>query len=149
MATALHSFSVPDEIESLLKRVRAYWLSLRRGEANMPFSDDVDPSEVPELGDQLMLITAFESPDRFRFEIVGAQIRRHYGEPLAGRFTDEVEQRPPLDSLTQQCAATVAQRKPTYFRIETSGLKTGYTRLLLPTWGDGHVMLLLGAVARL
>jgi hypothetical protein len=149
MATALHSFSVPDDVESLLDRVRAYWQSLQRGESNMPFSDDVDPSKVPELEDQMMLIGAFERPDRFRFEMVGVQIVRHYGEPLNGRFTDEIEQRAPLDSLTQQCAATVALREQTYFRAETSGLKTGYARLLLPTWGDGHVLLLLGAVARL
>jgi hypothetical protein len=149
MATALHSFSVPDGVESLLGRVRAYWQSLQRGESNMPFSDDVDPSRVPELEDQMMLIGTFENPDRFRFEIVGAQIVRHYGGPLAGRFTDEIEPRAPLDSLTQQCVATVAQREPTYFRAETAGLKTGYARLLLPTWGEGHVMLLVGAIARL
>lgn len=149
MATALHPFSVPEDLESFLRRVFDYWSSLRRAESSMPFSDDLDPSQVPELDDQMMLIAAFESPDRFRFEIVGAQILRHYGEPLDGRFTDEIDQRPPMEALTQQCAATVDQRGPTYFRVETSGLKTGYGRLLLPSWGDGHVMLLLGAVARL
>ncbi|MBF9234547.1 PAS domain-containing protein [Microvirga alba] len=149
MKPAVNAFPMPDKVESALGRVQSYWQSLRRGENDIPFSDDVDPSRVPELEDQMMLVTVFENPERFRFETVGTHILRYYGVSLPGKFSDEVEERPPFDSFTQQCTATVAQRAPTHYRFETSGLNTGYARILLPTWGDGHVMMLLGAVARL
>ncbi len=110
----------------------------------MPFSDDINLSAVPELTGRTILMSAFENPERFRFEAAGDQIATQYQAPLKGEFSDEIQSRPPLEQLTEQCSATVSLRSPTYFRsAEENG---GYARLLLPSWGDGHVALLLGAV---
>ncbi|MGO4570839.1 PAS domain-containing protein [Microvirga sp. 2TAF3] len=149
MKPAANPFSVPAKVEPALGSVQTYWLSLRRGGNDMPFSDDVDPTKLSEIADDMMLITAFENPERFRFEAVGARIVSQYGAPLSGEFSDELEQRPPLKSFTEQCGATVAQRAPTYYRTQLIGPEAGYARILLPTWGDGHVMMLLGAITPL
>ncbi|WP_150117575.1 hypothetical protein [Microvirga vignae] len=110
----------------------------------MPFSDDVDLSQMPELSSNLMLLTAFENPDRFRFETAGEKIAQDYGASLAGKFSDEIAQNAPLEGFTEQCRMAVSQRAPTYYRSPLNS----YARLVLPTWGEGHVMLLLAAVTK-
>jgi len=140
--SSARSFALPGTLEPGLAKLLDYWKDLIRSENPMPFADDVDLSRLPDLSPALMLLTAFENPDRFRFETAGEQIVRDYGEPLAGKFSDEVTQSAPLEDFTEQCQTTVSQREPTYFRSPSGG----YGRLLLPTWGEGHVMTLVGAV---
>lgn len=64
---------------------------------------------------------------------------------MNGVFSDETEPRRPLEEFTEQCHATVARKSPTYYRSSASG-GSPYSRLLLPAWGDGHIMMLLGAI---
>jgi len=143
MTSTTTAFPMPEKLEPALERIHAYWHSLKRGENDMPFSDDIDPTKLAELAGLSMLLTAFEDPARFRFEAAGEEIVRRYGAPLKGEFSDELAQKPPVDLLTEQCLATVTQRAPTCFR---AGAGAAYARLLLPTWGEGHVALLLGGV---
>lgn len=142
------SYPLPQTMEPDLARLHAYWRDLIRGENAMPFSDDINLSQVPELAGRTLLLTAFETPERFRLEHAGERITALYGAALAGVFSDELRQQAPLDSLTEQCRATIQQRTPTYYRAQPEN-GSGYARLLLPTWGEGHVMLLLGAVTEL
>lgn len=135
------AFAVPQTMEPALARLHAYWNDLARGENPMPFSDDIVLSQVPGPEGGLVLVQAFENPERFRFEHVGERVAARIGRPLAGIFTDEAGEEPPLDGFTAQCSATVGTRAPTYRRAPD-----GHARLLLPTWGEGHVLLLLGAV---
>jgi hypothetical protein len=69
-----------------------------------------------------------------------------------GKFLDELEARDPLRFLNSQSHATVEGRAPMHYAsapTEQGGARTaeGYARLLLPMWGDGHIGMLLGAVA--
>jgi hypothetical protein len=137
------AFALPDRLEPDLERVRAYWNSLKRGENNIPFWDDVKPSTHAPLADHIMMIEAFENPVRFRFDLVGEDVTRRYGAAIAGRFTDEVDPHPPIDGLTEQCQATIERRAPTYFHHTEGG--TSYSRLILPLWGNGYIEMLLGA----
>lgn len=141
------AFSLPATLEPELARLRAYWKDLIRGENAMPFSDDVNLSQIPELTSRTLLVQAFETPERFRLEHAGEYVASQYGAPLKGKFTDEVRQQGPLQELTQQCSATLVRRAPTYFRSPADERQAVFARLLLPTWGEGHIMLLLGAVA--
>lgn len=143
MGSDASAYSLPPSIDSELARLQLYWKDLIRGENSMPFSDDINLSEIPELESRILLMQAFENPERFRFEQVGERIGSHYDVPLKGLFADEIRQHGPLEDFVRQCSATTARSAPTYFR---SG--AGYERILLPTWGEGHVQLLLGAVAR-
>lgn len=144
-------YSVPKKIEPRLARVLAYWESLKRAENNMPFWDDVTTSSLPDLADRLMLIKAFAKPERFRLQSVGQQLIDRYGEPVAGKFIDEMELRTPFEYLRSQCSATVESCAPTYYQHGPSNLENprvagSYSRLLLPLWGDGHIGMVLGAV---
>jgi hypothetical protein len=146
MRDSASSYAMPDVLEPELSRLRTYWDGLRRGEANMPFSDDVDPSRVEALAPGYFLLNVFESPVRFRFEDAAPEFADQFSENLKGEFSDELDPRPLLEELTEQAGATVAQRLPTYFR--SAGAREPYARILLPTWGDGHVAMLIGAVAK-
>ena len=138
-------YSLPQNLEADLARVLAYWQGLKRGEANMPFWDDINISALPDLLDRLMLIDVFNKPVRFRFAIVGDEIKAQHGGELVGKFLDELEARDPLRYLNSQSSATVESHAPTYYRSLEAG-RRGYSRLLLPMWGDGHIGMLLGAV---
>lgn len=154
-------YALPRKLQPDLARVLAYWQGLKRGEAQMPFSDDVNLSALPELASRLILIEVLDKPVRFRcgFEVVGEDITRQYGGDLDGRFLDELEVRHPLQFLNSQASATVESRAPTHYRYaaaKASGArakpgkqgtqgKQGYSRLILPLWGDGHIGMLLGA----
>jgi hypothetical protein len=127
---------------------------LERGEAEMPFADDVKLSALPKLAGRLILIEVLGHPVRFRcgFSLVGEDIKRHYGGDLDGKFLDEVEVRRPLQFLNSQASATVESLSPTYYRYagaKGAGARgqKGYSRLLLPMWGNGQIGMLLGAFA--
>lgn len=152
MRTSTGPYAVPRKLEPDIARVLAYWEELKRGDADMPFWDDVNVSRLPDLSDRLMLIEVFDKPLRFRFGMVGKEIMGQYGDDLAGKFLDETEARGPLRYLNSQSSATVESRAPTYYRhaLAKGGdarAGEGYSRLILPMWGDGHVGMLLGAVA--
>src|SRR6516164_2862798 len=132
-------YSVPSKLEAELAHVRAFW-------------DDVNLAALADLSGRLMLIDVFDKPLRFRFEIVGEELKERYGADVVGRFSDEIEIHHPFHYLNSQGLATVESRAPTYYRHEatkrgSSRATEGYSRLILPTWGDGHIGMLLGAVA--
>ena len=139
MPTPASPFPLPGKLDDNLAQVFAYWMSLKRAGNEMPFWDDVKLSALPELADSLMLIDAFEMPERFRLRTVGKGLAERYGDGVTGKFLDEIEPRAPFGFLRAQCSATVEARAPTCFEAD-------YTRLLLPMWGDGHIGMLLGAV---
>jgi hypothetical protein len=151
MTGDVHSYSLPDELEPDLNRVRAYWNGLKRGANDVPFWDDVKFSLRSRLGRESMLIDVFEKPLRFRFDLVGADLTDWYGETIGNRFLDEIDLRTPFDELTLQCKATVEGYAPTYYcqtavRRGDAEHPGGYARLLLPLWGNGRIEMLLGAV---
>ncbi len=142
-------YSLPPAIEADLERVRVYWAGLNRGGAQMPFWDDLKLADLADSGDSVMLIDAFEHPRRFRMGFLGRAVTQRYGASIVGKFFDEIEPRNPFDQLDGQCAATVDRRAPTYFRhLPTGDAKSvPYARIILPMWGNGHIEMLLGAVA--
>jgi hypothetical protein len=141
MSKPPHPFALPASLSPELRRVRDYWNGLKRHENKVPFWDDVKLSALPGLDDRLVLIDVFESPQRFRLNTVGNQIREWYGADLVGKFVDEIEAKGPLEYFLAQAITTVESAEPTYYR-------NGFMRLLLPMWGGGNVSMLLGAVVR-
>jgi hypothetical protein len=142
-------FTLPAKLPSELPRVLIYWESLKRGEASMPFWDDVNLTSLPDLSDRLMLVDVFENPQRFRFNSVGERIRRRYGADLAGKFVDQISPTVPFEFLTAQASATIEAKAPTFFggaAGSASGRHHGYARLLLPMWGEGRIGMMLGAI---
>ena len=98
-----------------------------------------------------MLIDVFDRPLRFRLDMVGQDIRERLGRDVIGKFLDEIDAPAPLQYLNSQASAAVESRAPTYYRHDShqergSRGTDGYSRLLLPMWGDGRIAMLLGAI---
>lgn len=114
----------------------------------MPFWDDVSLSSLPDLSGELMLVDVFDGPQRFRFSTVGNTISKRHGTPLAGTFSDELEPKSPLHFFNAQASMTVEARTSTFYRHESGShagsADPGYSRLILPLWGNGRVGMLLG-----
>jgi hypothetical protein len=137
-------FPVPTTVKPELRRALDYWRGLKRGENDVPFADDISLANLRNA--QTFLIKAFASPLRFRFESADDALRIANGVPLT-RFIDEIPTKGVLSYLLTQCCATVEAGEPTFCHFGASNAEREFSRLLLPAWGDGHIDLLLGAVA--
>lgn len=135
-------YPLPGKLGAPLQAVLSYWEDLKRAGNEMPFWDDVKPSALPGPNDRLLLVDAFEKPERFRVNTIGSELDRP-GSSLRGKFIDELALTGPLEFLRSQCSATVEARAPTFYRHEG---KPAFSRILLPMWGDGRIGMLLGAV---
>jgi hypothetical protein len=142
MSVPAQPFPLPEKLPSPLASVHHYWNDLIRAENEMPFADDVNLSQLPALAGNLLLVDAFAKPQRFRFNHLGQELIHRLGENVTGKFADEVELQGPFEFFIAQASATVEARAPTWYSS-----RRGYARILLPTWGDGRIELLLGAIA--
>jgi hypothetical protein len=141
------TYRLPEKLEPDLERVFGYWNGLKRAGNGIPLWDDVKISMKTRLGRDVFLMEALENPPRYRFDLVGDDLTQRYGTPVNSKFAHEIELRPPIDELTTQCWHTIQRREPTYFRHDASpGARTGYSRLVLPLWGNGRIEMLLGAI---
>jgi hypothetical protein len=138
------AFALPPNVEPALARVSDYWLGLRRGQADIPFTDDVKLSALSDAGAGLVLVDVFERPARFRIAVAARDVTARYGQAVEGLFADEIVPKAPLEFFLSQCSATLEGRSPTYYR---SSAPAAYSRLMLPLWGDGHINGLLCAIA--
>ena len=139
-------YSLPDRLDEELSQILVYWAGLKRGNADIPFADDLKLSGLWKFSNQIILLHILQMPVRFRFEIVGRQLIRTYGEDLLGRFVDELPVRPPLNYFHSQCSATVDAHAPTFYHHTDTDSHRGYGRIFLPLWADGRIASLLGAV---
>src|SRR3974377_396557 len=149
MLRSTQPFLPPRRLPAPLARVQQYWNSIKRGENALPFSDDVSLSALPELSDNLMLVDVFERPVRFRFSKIGQAIVANAEQNLTGKFADELVVRRPFEFFLAQGSVTVEARGPTFYpHAPTKGKEgdSGYSRLLVPTWGNGRVDMLICAV---
>lgn len=139
-------FAVDGPLGPRLDKLMAYWRSLLRGEAAMPFADDVDMAEVKTLCSDTLVLGVFERPERFRLDLAHTPFAPDVEATLVGRFIDEIDLPTPLEFLRAQADATVESLGPTLYRHSPAASEPPYARLLLPVWGEGQVKLLLAGV---
>ncbi len=148
MNDAAEAYALPDRVEGEFARVRDIWQSLLRGNATIPFWDDLELAALGDDADSAMLIDVFEHPRRFRFNFIGRSLADRLGErPLAGVFLDKIDRTEALDHLEAQCSTTVERRAPTFYHHHGASPDHGFARMLLPMWGNGKIDMLLGVVA--
>ena len=148
MVVPAQPFPLSRKLPRALGRAHRLWKDLIRAENTMPFSDDVSLSGYGNLSANLLLINVLPSSQRFRFNQLGAKILARAGANFHDKFADELELREPFDYFVAQASATVEAGAPTFYasnpRRRTA--RRGYSRLILPSWGNGRVDLLLCAI---
>ncbi len=113
----------------------------------MPFSDDVTLGPIEKLSPYVILVDVFYGPPRFRFSKLGENITRKLSNDLTGQFADEIKPAEPLNYFIAQASATIEAGAPTLYSATRGKPRgDGYSRLLLPAWGNGRIDLLMGAV---
>jgi hypothetical protein len=137
-------FAVESPLPPHLDGLLAYWKALCRGQADMPFADDIDMNRVRELVGDSFTLGVFAKPARYRLELAYTPHAPAIAADLTDRFIDEVDLPSPLEFLRAQAEAAVEGMGPTIYAHDHGGV--AYQRLLLPAWGEGQVKLLLGAV---
>ena len=136
-------FAIDEALAPRLDAVLNYWRGLLRGEASIPFADDIDMAAVWRLCGDVFVLSVFEKPERFRLGLAQTPNAPEIHDTLLGRFIDEVALPRSLEYLRAQADAAVVGLAPAYYCHEEP---PAYARLLLPAWGEGHVRLLLGAI---
>ncbi|HXQ12274.1 MAG TPA: hypothetical protein VN805_14860 [Caulobacteraceae bacterium] len=144
---AVAPFALTRTLTPALERVLEHWETLKRGANDIPFGDDMKIASLPALADRLLLLDVFVKPERFRIDYLGDALAGDGHDAAPGRFIDEVRPGRPFEYLRAQASATVERGAPTLHRAEASADGPAYTRLLAPLWGDGHISMLLGAIA--
>jgi hypothetical protein len=139
-------FAIEAPLGPRLETLLDYWRGLLRGEAAMPFADDVDMTKVKALCSDVFVLGVFERPERFRLDLAHTPFAPEIEAALVGRFIDEIDLQTPLEFLRAQADATVESLAPTLYRHQPSASEQPYARLLLPAWGEGQVKLLLAGV---
>lgn len=139
-------YPLPQQLSRDLSQVFNYWSNLRRAGNSIPFWDDLNLSALPGLTERLFLLDVFEKPERFRFNLVGKVLSERAGESPAGHFADSIKPRAPFGFVLSQASATVEACAPTFYQHRPQEAGPGFSRILLPMWGDGHVGMLLGAI---
>lgn len=139
-------FAVDAPLGPRLQSLMDYWESLRRGEASMPFADDVDLMKVKALCSDVFVLGVFERPQRFRLDLAHTPFALQVEAKLEGRFIDEVDLPTPMEFLRAQSDATLEGLAPTLYRHSPTGSERPYARLMLPAWGEGQVRLLLAGL---
>ena len=137
-------FPLSDCPDAKLQPVVSLWEGLKRGENDMPFSDDLGASALTNLSGSPFLLRTFASPERYRFEFLSEGL---CDEAMLESFVDEMAPSTSFSYLRAQSSATIEAAAPTLLRLtEHSGCR--FSRVLLPLWGDGRVNMLLGALDR-
>jgi hypothetical protein len=147
MIVSAQPFPLPRKLPPRLVTVLRYWKNAIRAENGMPFSDDVSLSSLDRLSAHLLLVDVFSGPQRFRLNHLGKNVITKLGTNPTGRFADELKLTEPLNYLIAQASATVEAGTPTlYCAARKKRPRAGYSRILLPAWGNGRVDLLIGAI---
>jgi hypothetical protein len=117
MKRASVPYSVPSKLEADLARVRAYWDGLKRGEAGMPFWDDVDLTALPDLAGRLMLMEVFDKPLAFGLGPWARNLRRTIA--LTSQANSQTRSRSVVPSITSTLNALPRSR---VVRRHTTGM---------------------------
>ncbi len=137
-------FEIPEVIAPSLRHIRDIWQRLKLMRTDMPLTDDFDLDLLREHANRLLVINVVEQPLWLRVESAGYWIIEAYGEPLAGRYVENIDPRLPLDDLWVQCMAAIKDRQPVLYR---HAKMSSYERIALPLWGDSRVEKLIVGIS--
>jgi hypothetical protein len=123
-----------------MNQIHAYWQA-KRGERRMPSRWDINPTEIPRLLRNLMLIDVLYAPIRFRYRLIGTNVVDATGENRTGKCFDTVDFITANPIVREQYVAAVTSGEPVHstepFQRLDNRLEYEVERLLLPLSSDG------------
>jgi hypothetical protein len=123
-----------------MNEIHDYWLA-KRGERRMPSRWDINPTEIPRMLRNLMLIDVLYAPIRFRYRLIGTNIVDATGENRTGKCFDSVDFIAANPIVRKQYVAAATTGAPVHstesFHRLDNRLVYEAERLLLPLSSDG------------
>lgn len=114
---------------ALVREMNAYWQE-KRGERSLPAWSDIDPSQIPRLLPNMIVIGVEHGPLRFRYRLAGTQIVEFRGE-ITGHYLGEIPWSSPAGQavVQQGLSRVVAERIPLFSEVEIA-TRSGASRLI-------------------
>lgn len=145
---ALRRSVVPPDCDGRIRRLYDYWCSIRPADDRLPGRQHLEPLDLPELLQWLLLLDVVGEPPRFRYRLVGTGQARVMECELTGRWLDEAyddfrEKRDHAELVAVAGGTIGYSRGAPEYRVERSHVLM--ERLLLPLARDGvNVDMVLG-----
>lgn len=130
-------------IESpLIRGVHAYWLSKRQGDTQgdirgdtLPSWSDIDPTEMPSLLPNLIVVAIEQNPFRVFYRLAGTRIVEFRGE-VTGHYLDGIPWSAPAARIAVQesFARVVATRQPVFAEVDITTRAGAVRRMFAGIW---------------
>ena len=138
------------KLTSLLQqRAYAYWQSKLSGR-RMPSRKDLEPTEIPELLANIVLVDVSHDPLDFRYRLIGTAIVDRIAFDYTGKRFAEIAHQQPGSKVWETAARICEERAPLTSDIPYVGPDQwvrGYRDLYLPLSDDGEqVNMIVGVV---
>ena len=139
---------VPPDSDARVRRLLAYWRSIRPAADLLPGRRHFEPMDLPDLLRWLWLFDVQRTPLRFRCRLLGTGHRDVHGRDFTGQWLDEVFADFPATRTHGDFTAALAG-EPRWYRgvpdFAAAKAYVGIERLVLPLAADGaSVDMLLG-----
>jgi hypothetical protein len=109
------TFLLPDQLETDLDRVQAYWNGLKRGDNEIPFWDDVKFSTRARLARGVVLLEVFENRCGSVWTLLETTLRSVMARPSrASSATKSTSTRRSTSSRTSAGRQSSVARRPTF-----------------------------------
>jgi hypothetical protein len=123
-----------------LNEIYGYWLAKRR-QRRMPSRRDIDPTDIPKLLPNIMLIDVARDPFRFRYRLIGTNVVDATGENRTGKDFNVVDFIAANPTVKQEYITVATTGEPLhsfepFYRFDTRR-EYDVDRLLLPLSSDG------------
>jgi len=131
------------------QRAFAYWQSKLDGRS-MPSRKDIEPTEIPELLANIVLVDVSHDPLDFRYRLIGTAIVERIAFDYTGKRFVELDHQQPGSRVWETALRICNEREPIISDIPYVGPDQwvrGYRDLYLPLSDDGEqVNMIMGVV---
>ncbi len=123
-----------------LKTIYAAWAQKCR-DGRLPGRAEIDPTEMPECMQYMMIFDVEEHPRRYRYRFVGTHIDARSSDVRTGRYLDEIDLGKLRGQIIAMMHGVADDRAPNYFQgqyEEHCGRPLQYERVAMPLASDGE-----------
>ena len=133
-----------DGFDPRLQRFYAYWDERRAGR-RFPARRDLDPVDFKYILGFVMLMEVHREPLRFRFRLHGAELVRHGGYDMTGKWIEDLPGEENRRALRDRCLTLVETGQPQFVRSERllDGRLLRYEAVWVPLADDGETINML------